>query len=204
MEAGQTRSSLLRRLHDPDDVESWGEFYEVYHPLLLRYVRCHDVGSHDAEDLVQDIFLNKLRPAMVNFEFDDRRGRFRTWLFHVTINAIRDWARRRQNQPQAIGQSGEFAGPSVPSVTEELSRQWAHFHREQILQFAMKKSRECFEPKTWECFEQRTIRGRPGQEVARELGLSVNAVYTNAHRVLEKIRELCDRHDEDVASPDAT
>jgi len=199
MEAGQTRSSLLRRLHDPNDKESWGEFYEVYHPLLLRYVLSHEVRAHDAEDLVQDIFLNKLRPAMLKFEFDRRRGQFRTWLFEVTINAIRDWARRRQNQPQAVGQSSQFTGPSVPSVTEELSQEWKQFHREQIMQFAMKKSRESFEPKTWDCFEQRTL----GVEVARELGLSVNAVYTNAHRVLEKIRELCERHEEDLAPPDA-
>lgn len=196
MEAPRTQSSLLRRLHDADDNQSWGEFYEVYHPLLIRYVRSHEVGPQDAEDLVQDIFMNKLRPAMTRFELDRQRGRFRTWLFEVTTNAIRDWARRRQNQTPAIGLSSEFTGPIAPSVTEELSRQWEQYHHEQIMQFAMKKSRECFEAKTWACFEQRTLRGRSGAEVAAELGLSLNAVYTNAHRVLEKIRELCEQHDE--------
>lgn len=204
MEAEQTRSSLLRRLHDPDDRRSWGEFYEVYYPLLIRYVRARDVQAHDAEDLVQDIFVNKLRPAMSKFELDSRRGRFRSWLFEVTINAIRDWARRRQNQAQAISLSGEFTGPIVPSVTEELSRQWEQFHHEQIMQFAIKKSRESFEPKTWDCFEQRMLRGRSGSEVARELGMSISAVYTNAHRVMEKIRELCDEHDEDLTPIAAT
>ncbi len=199
MDADQTRSSLLRGLHDPNDKQSWGEFYEIYHPLLIRYVRKHDVREHDAEDLVQDIFLNKLRPAMAKFDLDRQRGRFRTWLFEVTINAIRDWARRRQNQPPAFGQESNFTGPIVPSVTEELSREWEQLHHEQIMQFAMKKSQESFEPKTWACFEQRTLRGRSGPEVAEELGLSVNAVYTNAHRVLEKIRELCARHDEELA-----
>ena len=42
------------------------------------------------------------------------------------------------------------------------------------------------------------LTGRSGSEVAAELGLSVNAVYTNAHRVLEKIRELCQEHDEEL------
>jgi RNA polymerase sigma-70 factor (ECF subfamily) len=198
MEADRTQSSLLRRLHDANDNQSWGEFYEVYQPLLIRYVRSHDVSPHDAEDLVQDIFMNKLRPAMTRFELDHARGRFRTWLFEVTTNAIRDWARRRQNQAPAVGQTSAFTGPIAPSVTEELSRQWEQYHHEQIMQFAIKKSRECFEPKTWACFEQRTLRGRSGQEVAGELGLSLNAVYTNAHRVLQKIRELCEQHDEQL------
>jgi RNA polymerase sigma factor (sigma-70 family) len=202
MDSPHTRSSLLRDLHDPNDKQSWGEFYEIYHPLLIRYVRKHDVREQDAEDLVQDIFLNKLRPAMTKFDFDRQRGRFRTWLFEVTINAIRDWARRRVSQPPVFGQDSNFTGPLVPSVTEELSLEWERDHHEQILQFAMKKCREFFEPKTWVCFEQRTLRGRPGQEVANELGLSVSAVYTNAHRVLEKIRELCERHDENLAPRD--
>jgi RNA polymerase sigma-70 factor, ECF subfamily len=201
MEADRTRSSLLQRLHDPNDRQSWGEFYEVYHPLLLRYIRSHEVGPEDAEDLVQDIFINKLRQAMTTFDFDRQRGRFRTWLFEVTINAIRDWARKRQNRPAAVGQESDFTGPVVPSVTEELSRQWEQYHHEQIMQFAMKKSREFFEPKTWACFELRTLKGRPGPEVAAKLGLNINAVYTNAHRVLEKIRELCQQHDEELAEP---
>jgi RNA polymerase sigma-70 factor (ECF subfamily) len=204
METERTQSSLLRRLHDVNDNESWGEFYEVYHPLLIKYVRSHEVGVQDAEDLVQDIFMNKLRPAMTRFQLDHQRGRFRTWLFEVTMNAIRDWARKRQNQAQAVGQSEQFTGPIVPSVTEELSREWEQFHHEQIMQFAMKKSRESFEPKTWACFEQRTLRGRAGPEVASELGLSLNAVYTNAHRVLEKIREVCEEHDESLNASGAT
>lgn len=198
MDADSTQSSLLRRLHDPNDNQSWGEFYEVYYPLLLKYVRSRDIGPHDAEDLVQDIFMNKLRPAMTTFDLDRGKGRFRTWLFEVTLNAIRDWARRRQNHVQAVGQESDFTGPIVPSVTEELSREWEQYHHEQIMQYAMKKCRDTFEPRTWNCFELRTLRGRSGAEVASELGLSVNAVYTNAHRVLEKIRELCIEHDEEL------
>jgi RNA polymerase sigma-70 factor, ECF subfamily len=198
MEADQTRSSLLLRIRDASDNESWGEFYEAYHPILIRYVRSHEIGVQDAEDLVQDIFVNKLRAAMPDFEFDRQRGKFRTWLFGVTINAIRDWARRRQNRERATGKTDQFTGPIGPSVTEELSREWEQFHHEQIMQYAMKKSRELFEPKTWQCFERRMLTGQSGSEVAAELGLSVNAVYTNAHRVLEKIRELCQEHDEEL------
>jgi RNA polymerase sigma factor (sigma-70 family) len=198
MEDDQTRSSLLLRVANPDDKQSWGEFYEIYHPILIRYVRSRGIGESDAEDIVQDIFVGKLRGAMGNFQLDRQRGRFRTWLFEVTMNAIRDWGRRRQNQPRVAAGSEDFTGPISPSVTEELSRQWNAFHRAQVVQFALKKSREFFEPVTWQCFEQRTLMERSGSDVARELGLSVSAVYTNAHRVLEKVRELCRELDEEL------
>jgi RNA polymerase sigma factor (sigma-70 family) len=198
MQDDQTRSSLLLRVADPNDKQSWGEFYEIYHPILIRYVRSRGIEPSDAEDIVQDIFLSKLRGAMGNFQFDRERGRFRTWLFEVTMNAIRDWGRRRQHQPHVAAGSGEFTGPIIPSVTEELSRQWNELHREQIVKFALKKSREFFEPVTWQCFEQRTLLGRSGSDVAGELGLSVGAVYTNAHRVLEKVRQLCLELDEEL------
>jgi DNA-directed RNA polymerase specialized sigma24 family protein len=46
------------------------------------------------------------------------------------------------------------------------------------------------------------LRGQSGAEVAGELGLSVSAVYTNAHRVLEKIRQLCEEFDEEMTPPE--
>jgi DNA-binding CsgD family transcriptional regulator len=42
------------------------------------------------------------------------------------------------------------------------------------------------------------LQGKSGTEVAGELGLNVNAVYTNAHRVMEKIRMMCLEHDEEL------
>ena len=35
----QTNISLIARVRDRTDVESWREFYQFYHPLLTRYLR---------------------------------------------------------------------------------------------------------------------------------------------------------------------
>jgi RNA polymerase sigma-70 factor (ECF subfamily) len=49
-----------------------------------------------------------------------------------------------------------------------------------------------FEEPTWRaCFEC-TVNDRPAAEVARELGLSVNAVYVAKSRVLRRLRQELD------------
>ena len=53
--------------------------------------------------------------------------------------------------------------------------------------------------KTLACFEQATLLNRPAKDVAAELGIEkVNNVYVYAHRVLQRVRELCDEYDEDL------
>ena len=45
-----------------------------------------------------------------------------------------------------------------------------------------------FPPNTWQIFRQVAIEGRPGVEVARECGVTVNAVYLARARVLARLR----------------
>src|SRR4051794_16340254 len=91
----ETRSSLLHRLRDPADRESWGEFVALYEPLLLAYVGSKGLQESDARDVVQEVLV-KLHHVLPDFQFDRARGRFRTWLWQVTSNAIADWARARK------------------------------------------------------------------------------------------------------------
>src|SRR5712671_1775018 len=96
----ETRLSLIQRVRDKEDTDAWNEFFDVYRPLLTAYVRKRGVSEHDAADVVQDVFM-RLVPALAQFEFDAERGRFRTWLWRVTHNALADWARRRATRDRA-------------------------------------------------------------------------------------------------------
>jgi RNA polymerase sigma-70 factor (ECF subfamily) len=46
-----------------------------------------------------------------------------------------------------------------------------------------------FQPTTWQACWETVVRGRSGADVARELGISVNAVYLARSRVLRRLRE---------------
>ena len=59
------------------------------------------------------------------------------------------------------------------------------------------------QPKTWACFEQHILRGRPSVEVAAELRLTANSVYVNASRVLARVREQCADYEEELGDEQA-
>ena len=50
-----TRASLLVRLRDPGDNAAWGEFIDLYVPLVYGYARKQGLQDADAADLAQEV-----------------------------------------------------------------------------------------------------------------------------------------------------
>jgi RNA polymerase sigma-70 factor (ECF subfamily) len=189
----QTPVSLLERLRNPADNRSWGEFVALYEPLLISYVRKRGLADHDAEDVVQGIFISLLR-KLPTFQLDRTKGRFRTWLWQVAFHAVVDWSRGRRRVQKAEDQRRENYQEEEP----ERDSDWDTMHRQRIVQFVMDKVRGQTVPRSWTCFEEHLLKGRPGAEVGKELGLPANTVYVNAARVLARIREQCAAYREEL------
>jgi len=187
----ETRLSLLERVRDPADATAWSEFVVLYRPLLLAYVRKRGINEHDAHDVVQEVFT-RLVPALAQFRLDHRCGRFRSWLWQVTHATLTDWARRRTVRTRAekewLDQHQDGS-----SVSDHPDNDWDELYRRRILDVALKRVRETAQPTSWACFEGRILEDRPAAEIASELGLSVNAVYVNASRLLSRVRDECDQ-----------
>jgi RNA polymerase sigma-70 factor (ECF subfamily) len=192
----ETRVSLIQRVRNREDSQAWTEFFEVYRPLLVAYVRKRGVSEHDAADVVQDVFA-RLVPALAEFQFEPERGRFRTWLWRVTHNALSDWARRRATRDRAerdwVEQQESLGGDS--------DQEWISLYRRRILEVVLRRVVETTQSVTWACFEGRILAGRPAAEIAADTGVSINAVYVNASRVLARVREECAAFQESLSSP---
>jgi RNA polymerase sigma-70 factor (ECF subfamily) len=187
-----TSTSLIARVRDPQDSQSWQEFVQLYEPLLYSYVRGRGLEASEARDVVQDVFIVLLR-ALPTFELDNRKGRFKTWLWQVTMNAVADHCRRTRSRQRAEGgwqERAERQGPK-PTVGAEPDAAFIAAHRQRVLEHVLPIVRAQTQAKTWQCFEQYILRGRPGVEVAREVGLPANSVYVHASRVLDKVRARC-------------
>jgi RNA polymerase sigma-70 factor (ECF subfamily) len=52
-EAPPTRPSLLVRLRDAQDERAWGQFVDLYAPLVYDYARRHGLQDADAADLIR-------------------------------------------------------------------------------------------------------------------------------------------------------
>jgi RNA polymerase sigma-70 factor (ECF subfamily) len=59
-----------------------------------------------------------------------------------------------------------------------------------VLRRCLERVRTEVAPQTIESFEMFALQDRPAEQVARQLGVSVDVVYQNKRRVLLRIREL--------------
>lgn len=74
---------------------------------------------------------------------------------------------------------------------------WEQEYRKSALQLAIEQVQPSVQPTTWNAFRLTSIDGIPSDQVARDLDLSVGAVYTARSRVLAKLKKAIDQISED-------
>jgi RNA polymerase sigma-70 factor (ECF subfamily) len=178
-----TPASLLDRLRQPFDPESWARFVELYAPLIYSWGRRVGLQDPDAADLVQDVFA-ALVEILPSFTYD-RHKSFRRWLRSVTLNRWRNTRKRWANRVLR-GRGGDVEHLAGPDKLEAL---WdAEYHR-CLAGRALAVMQGDFQEATWRACWETVAAGRPAAEVAAELGLTVGAVYAAKFRVLDRLRQ---------------
>ena len=192
----ETRVSLLQRLRTPGDGAAWADFVKMYDPLLNSYVRKKGVPEHDIADVIQTIYVSLLR-AMPTFKLDKGRGKFRSWLYQVTVNAVTDHARKRSRR---AGREVPWNQNTPEPATFDRSPddEWEKTYRERMFRVALEQVRLRTNDGTWLCFQRYLLEGRTGEEVAAELGMLPNTVRKNASRVLAKVNEQANANMEEM------
>jgi RNA polymerase sigma factor (sigma-70 family) len=156
------------------------------------------VPADDVPDLVQEIFVRLLRylPATA---IDSKQGRFRTWLWQVTRSEIADWGRGCRRRTRAEREHGEQRLLAQPQGDAgEPDEEWNTSYHGRILEVSLRRVKKETRPRTWACFEQHLLQGRPSADVAEELGLTANTVYVHACRVLKRVRAQCAEYGEEL------
>jgi RNA polymerase sigma-70 factor, ECF subfamily len=178
-----TSVSLLERLREPAQQQAWTRFVDLYTPLIYCWARRVGLPSEEAADLVQDV-LTVLVTKLPEFRYDPDRS-FRGWLRVVTLNKWRENRRRRGVALQEASDS-ELAGVISPEAEDAF---WLVEYRQQLVGRALKLMQAEFHESTWKACWECVVAGKPAAEVARELGLTVAAVYAAKSRVLRRLRE---------------
>jgi RNA polymerase sigma factor (sigma-70 family) len=182
----RTRPSLLMRIRDRNDEESWRAFVMIYAPLVYRYCCRHGLQDADAADLSQEV-LEKVARAIRSFEYQPAKGLFRNWLLTITRRQLADFHQkvaRRAEQPIV---SSELEGLSDDENRPDAD--WNQDFTDRVLQVALDRSRPNFEPTTWRAFESVWIENRSAAETADALSLNIDLVYYSKSRVLKRLKE---------------
>jgi RNA polymerase sigma-70 factor, ECF subfamily len=183
-----TSATLLERARARDR-GAWERLVDLYEPLVLRWCRRAKLGSADAADITQEVFL-AVSGHIGTFRMEEAGHTFRGWLRMITHNKICDHLRKSPpNQAQTGGSDAyrelqKVQAAELPDASEaELADEVAVLYRR-----ALELIVSDFEEVTWKAFWGVVVEGQPPAGVAQELAISRNAVYLAKARVLQRLR----------------
>ncbi len=180
--AGATSSSLLAGVRQGDG-EAWGRLARLYAPLVFGWCRRAGLRDADADDVLQEVFLT-VAARIADFHHDSPGATFRGWLWTITRNKIGDLLRRRAKEVAAVG--GTTAHERLLNAPDALPEEAPPAGG--LYQRALDLVRGETTETTWLAFWHVVMERRSPADVARELGLSRNAVYIARSRVLQRLR----------------
>jgi RNA polymerase sigma-70 factor (ECF subfamily) len=184
----RTSVSLLDRLRQARaDASDWKRFQGLYLPLIQRWLsRIPGLGD-EAEDLAQDVLVVLIR-EIPRFQ-RQREGSFRAWLRQITVNRVRTYRRQRFRRAAVPLDPADDFLESLADPNSDLAREWDRDHDQHVFQKLLALVQPEFHPTTWEAFRRFAMDGHPVADVARELGLSENAVILAKSRILKRLRQ---------------
>jgi RNA polymerase sigma-70 factor (ECF subfamily) len=183
-----TRASLLLRIRDPGDRLAWGEFVQLYAPLIHAYGMHRGLQDADAADVVQEV-LRRVSRSAPQFEYDRARGSFRGWLLTVTRNEIRKMAARKARQASGSGDTQMHGLLEQHADDSQPDADWDREYRWNSFLWAAQRVKSEFREATWRAFWLTVVEGQEIERAAKELKLSLGAVYIARSRVIARIRQ---------------
>ena len=193
----QTRWTLIARLKDLDDQESWRVFFDTYGGLIYGVAIKSGLSHAEAQDVVQETVIS-VSKNMKSFKADPAVGSFKSWLLTLTRWRIVDQFRRRGRElhpsPAASPQSEtrfeetSFEARIADPAANVLDRIWEEEWERHVIAAALEKVKQQVSARHYQVFYVLAIKQVPPAKVAATLGLPVDQVYLIKHR-LTKIFE---------------
>jgi len=189
-----TRQSLLSRLKDWEDQESWRQFFNLYWNLIYGFALRWGLSDAEAQEIVQETII-EVAKKMPNFEYDPALGSFKGWLLRLTWWRTCDHLRRRQREESNFVSSSEPTTPTeaielVPDPAgADLDAIWDEEWRRNIMTVALEQVKQKVRPKQYQLFDLYAVKGWPLEKVIRTMRVSATQVYLAKHRVAALIKK---------------
>ncbi|MBI4663231.1 MAG: sigma-70 family RNA polymerase sigma factor [Verrucomicrobia bacterium] len=189
-----TRRSLLSRLKNWEDQESWRVFFDTYWKLIYGVALKAGLTAAEAEDVVQETVLTAAK-TMGKFKYDPKVCSFKSWLMHLTRIRIADQFHKRM--PTVASKRRPVDDPSKTSTLErvpdpgglELEPLWNAEWSRNLLDATLDRVKRQTNPKHDQLYYLHVIKSPPARDVAQTLNTSVGQVYLARHRISRQVRK---------------
>jgi len=189
-----TRQSLLSRLKDWADQESWKIFFDTYWRLIYNAAMKAGLTDPEAQDVVQETIIAVMK-SMPDFEYDAEKGSFKGWLLRLTGWRIADQLRKRQqgiehrkHEPRTSTRTATVERLPDP-MGLELEAVWEEEWEKNLMEAAIERVKKRVDPKHYQIFDLYAVKGWPVTKVARTLKVNCGRVYLINHRIKKLIKK---------------
>jgi RNA polymerase sigma-70 factor (ECF subfamily) len=181
-----TRYSLLSRLQDWDDQESWKVFFDTYWRLIYSFALKSGLTDAEAEDAVQETIISVAKNIQ-KFKRDRSFGSFKGWLRNLTRWRIADQLRKRTHSGavplDAAGDDVYERDMAEMPASAEAESVWEDEWRVNLMKVALGNVKRAIREEHYQMFDLYVVREWPATKVARTLGVNVGQVYLAKYRV---------------------
>ena len=196
----QTRQTLLSRIKDWQDRESWQQFYDTYSNLIYRTALASGLSHDEAEEVLQETVLTVAKQLNVDgegksaFKYNPEKGSFKSWLLHTTRWRISDQFRKRNprlvritrdSRTDSTPAEAKIPDPSADALEARWDREW----KQNLHEAALERVKRCVKAKHYQIFYLYVIKEWPSDKVARVLGLNAAQVFLAKHRILALMKK---------------
>ncbi len=188
-----TRRSLLSRLKNWDDQESWNDFFTTYWKLIFMSARKAGCTEAECQDVVQETVISVAK-RIPDFKYDSNMGSFKGWLLQLTRWRIRDQLRKRLPVEVTETDSGWLDQADLMEQVPDPAgfvpeQEWEADWEKNLFDAAVERVKRKIDPKLFQIFDLYTLQEWPAEKVRTLLHVGAATVYMAKIRVLNLIKK---------------
>jgi RNA polymerase sigma-70 factor (ECF subfamily) len=192
-ELSPTRKSLLSRLRDWNDQESWKVFFDTYWKLIYNAGLKAGLSDAEAQDVVQETVIS-VSKKIPEFQYDSAKGSFKSWLLRLTSWRIGDQLRKRDAHIGASRAAHSATGTATVErvadpVSLHLEVTWDEEWEKNLMEAAIERIKKQVDPTQYQIFDLCVFKDWPVVKIARALKINPGKVYLAKHRIGRLIKK---------------
>lgn len=183
MDERLTRLTLIQKLQEDCNENSWEEFIQLYKGYVFVIIKSMSFSDEDCHDIMQKTFL-KVWKNVQSFEHGGRNGQFRKWLSRISRNTALNHIKKQKREAQktAIVQleqkESHLSSFSEPEVEAMAEKEWGVY----LANVAWNNVKDSVND-TQKAVLEMSMDGKSREEISRALSIPLNTVSVYKRRV---------------------
>lgn len=184
-----TRQTLIEKLQESCNEDSWEEFINLYKGYVFVIIKSMNFSDDDCHDIMQMTFL-KVWKNVQGFQHGGRNGQFRQWLGRISKNTALNHIKKQKSEAQKTNkmqleqQESHLANITEPEVGAMAEKEWGFY----IANVAWNNVKDSVN-ETLQAVLELSMDGKSRTEIASELDIPLNSVSVYKRRVTNVLQK---------------